>query len=219
MVVSEPDRDGLVTLTMVEGDTGDFVVSVKDDADPPVAVDLSKAVDGTVDRPAVIRFAVKTDPTDPNSAAQVYKTTYREDQIKILAQTGPTVGQCRVMLDKPDTEDADTSASYSWDVEVSRQDALRPGASVGTATVVAGSNAVVGVGTAFTKARKGDIFQPLGLNVTPCIVDKITDDTHMTVETWQAWFSETGLAFELRRGRHKTAARGPFVFQDGVVAK
>jgi hypothetical protein len=220
MAVLQPDADGLVTLVLIRGDSDDFLVTVTDDAVPPVAIDLSKAVDGTVGRRAIVRFAVKTDPdTQSNQEALVFKSSHLDDQLPFLTQAGATMGQCRVLIDKPDTEGADTTASYTWDLEVSRQDSLRSGASGGTYQVAPGTGAVLGTGTAFTKAKVGDIFQPLGaLNTRPSIIDKIVDDTHMTVDftTWQA---ESGQALEIRRGKHKTAARGPFTLESGVVAE
>lgn len=221
MAVLEPDANGLVTLTLVRGDSDDFLVTVTDDAATPAPIDLSKAVDGTVNRRAIVRFSVKTTPPDTvaNTDAVIFKSSSWDDQIPFLVQTGATLGQCRVLIDKPDTETADPTGSYVWDLEVSRQDSLRTGAYVGTYAVTPGSGVVVGSGTAFLKAKVGDIFQPLGPgNTRPVIIDKITDNTHMTVD-YTTWSAESGQSFEVRRGKHRTAARGPFTLESGVVSQ
>jgi hypothetical protein len=212
---------GELQLSLIRGDSDDFLVTVTDDATPtPNPIDLSKAVDGTANRRAVVRFAVKTDPdAQTNAEATVFKASHYDDQLPFLAQSGATMGQCRVLVDKGDTEAADPSATYRWDIEVSRQDSLRTGASVGTFAVTAGSKTITGTGTAFTKAKVGDIFQPLGvLNTRPVIVDAVVSATQLTVD-YDGWTTESGVAFEVRRGKHKTAARGPFVVESGVVAQ
>lgn len=212
---------GELQLSLVRGDSDDFLVTVTDDATPtPNPIDLSKAVDGTANRRAVVRFAVKTDPdTQTNAQAAVFKTSHYDDQLPFLTQSGATVGKCRILIDKGDTEDAEVALAYRWDLEVSRQDSLRTGASVGTFSVVAGSSTVTGLGTAFQNVRVGDIFQPLGpLNVRPAIVDAVVSPTQITVD-FDGWTAESGVAFEVRRGKHKTAARGPFVVETGVVAQ
>lgn len=210
--------DGELTITMVRGDTDDVLVTVTDDADPPVAYDLSKAADGTANRPAVIRFAVKESPDDESNAeALILKSSRASAEIEVLAQTGATLGQCRLYLDKPDTEEADPG-TYRWDMEVTRQGAIRTGA--GTYAVTAGSKVVTGTGTAFTSAKKGDVLNPLGaLNVgRPAIITKVTSNTSMEVDV-DDYATESGEDLEIRRGKSKTSVRGDFVLQSGVVAE
>lgn len=219
-----------VTLSLILGDSEDFLVTVTDDATPtPNKIDLSKAVDGTVARPAIVRFAVKEDPADEtNAEALVFKTSYYDDEIQFLAQAGATLGQCRLLLDKPDTEGADpsanadgtaTSVAYRWDLEVTRQDVLRSGASGGTVALVAGSIVVTGTGTTLQKAKVGDVLQPLGvLNTKPVKITKVVSATSIEVEA-AIFQNESGIAFEVRRGKHKTAAKGPFSLIQGTVAE
>lgn len=220
MAVLEADVDGLVTLTLVKGDSDDLLVTVTDDATPPVPIDLSKAVDGTASRRAILRFAVKSEPAlQTNAEALVFKTSHRDDQVPFLAQSGGTLGQARVLVDKQDTEDGDPTASFSWDLEVSRQDALRSGASVGTVSFTAGSLVVAGTGTAFDKAQPGDILQPLGaLNTLPVLINKVVSASSLEAD-FKDWQAEPNVTFEIRRGKHRTAVRGPFILEQGVVAK
>lgn len=223
MAVSETDTEGELQITMVRGDSDDFLVTVKDDATPtPNKIDLSKAVDGTASRPAVVRFSVKRDPPEEqtNTEALCFKHSAYTDQIPFLAQAGATLGQCRILLDKPDTEEGDPDLTYRWDIEVTRQDILRSAASVGTISLTAGSATVVGIGTAFQNAKVGDVLQPLGpLNAgVPAIIKKVLTATSIEVDH-SNFQNEAGQAFEVRRGKHKTAARGPFVLQSGVVAE
>lgn len=210
---------GIITLSMVRGDAEDLIFTVTDDADPPAVVNLGAAVDATPSRPAVIRFAVKKDPEiDENDDALAYKTSADSAEIAIATQSGGTIGQCTVLLDNADTRDAEAGNVYRWDLEVSRQDALRAGASVGTAATAA-NGTVTGTGTAFTKAKKGDIFHPTsGSNSgKPGRISKITSDTSMVVEFPFAVGS--GATFEIRRALTKTVARGPFeLVQDTASA-
>ena len=213
--------DGEMEITLVRGDTDDFLVTVTDDATPtPNKINLSQAVDGTASRNAVVRFAVKSKPEDQdNTEALCFKHSAFDDEIPFLVQAGATLGQCRVLLDKPDTEEGDPDLEYRWDIEVTRQDILRTAASGGTVSMVAGSAVITGVGTAFQNAKVGDVFQPLGvLNAgKPAIVQSVASATSMTVDH-SNFQTEPGVTFEVRRGKHKTAARGPFVLQSGVVA-
>lgn len=220
MALLEPDVNGLVELTLVKGDSDDLLVTVTDDSDPPVAINLSQAVDGTPNRRAILRFAVKSDPpTQDNDEALVFKASYYDDQIPFLAQSGGTVGQARVLIDKPDTEGGDAAATYAWDLEVTRQDSLRSGASGGTLTFSAGSSSVAGAGTAFTRAKVGDVLQPLGvLNARPALITRIISATSLETD-FDGWAAESGVAFEVRRGKHRTAARGPFVLEQDVVSQ
>jgi hypothetical protein len=206
-------------LELTQGDSEDYLVTVHNDAVTPlVGLDLSTAVDGTANRPAIVRFAVKKNPSsESNADAAVFKSSYYADQISFLPQLGATLGQCRALLDKPDTKDVPAGA-YRWDVEVTRQDVLRFGASTGTLTTVAGSARVVGVGTFFTRAKVGDVVQILaGPDVLrPVKIVAISSDTLLEIEA-PVFSSAAGSAFEIRRGKHKTAARGPFTLLQSVV--
>ncbi len=209
-----------VTLELTQGDSEDYLITVKDDATPtPALIDLSKAVDGTAARPAIVRFAVKAAPADESNAeATVFKTSYFTAQIVFLTQSGLTLGQCRALIDKPDTQGVE-AGDYRWDVEITRQDVLRAGASGGTVSVGSGSVVVAGSGTAFTKAKVGDVLQPLGgLNLAPVKITKVTSNTSLEVEA-AIFQTEAGISFEIRRGKHKTAGRGPFTLLQSVVAE
>src|SRR3990172_6597278 len=202
----------IVDIELVRGDSDDILVTITDDATTPNLIDLSVATDATAGRPAIIRFAVKKDPSkEPNAKAAVLKLSYDAAQLEILPQAVPaTKGQCKVKLDKPDTSD-EKAGDYSWDLEVTRQDALRPGASVGTLALSAGNSVPIGTGTAITKAKVGDVVQILsGPNVgRPSLITKITSAT--SFETERAWEDTDAVAtFEIRRGKSKTAVRGKF---------
>lgn len=210
-----------VTLELTQGDSEDYLVTVKDDATPtPALIDLSVAVDGTPDRPAIVRFAVKKDPaSESNAEAVVFKASYFDDQLLVLPQTGSTLGQCRALIDKPDTQDVEAGA-YRWDTEVTRQDSLRTGASVGTLSVVTDSVLVTGAGTAFQKAKVGDVLQlTSGTNLLkPVKIVKVVDAVTMQIEA-ALFLTDGAVTFEIRRGKHRTAGRGPFTLIQSVVAE
>jgi hypothetical protein len=205
-------------LELVVGDSEDFLLTLRDEND--VLIDLSKAVDGTANRPAIIRFAVKDNADDDNSLARVYKTSFDTEEIQVLTQSGATLAMARILVDKPDTEDIEPS-SKRWDCEVTRQDFIRPLASVGTVSLTAGSNAVVGAGTDFTKAKVGDVLMPTsGTNTKPALISKIISATSLEVEDGIVFTAtEPGITFEIRRGKSRTAARGNMAMSAGIVRK
>lgn len=217
MAVKAP---AIVDIELVRGDSDDILVTITDDASPtPNLIDLSVATDATINRPAIVRFAVKKDPSkEANVKAAVLKLSYDASQLEILPQAVPaTKGQCKVKLDKPDTSD-NKAGDYSWDLEVTRQDVTRPGASVGTAAIVAGNVTMTGTGTAFTKAKVGDVVQVTsGPNSgRPALITKITSAT--VIETERAWEdADVAATFEIRRGKSKTAVRGKFTLVQDVV--
>jgi hypothetical protein len=209
--------DGTVTLSLVVGDSADLTLTVDDGATPAVIMDLSQAMDGTPNCPAIIRMAIKDAPAEEaNTAALTYRTSFDPAQIEVLAQASTTLGQMVIHLDKPDTEAADPSTSYKWDVEVSRQGTIRT--SVGTAAIPEGGGVVVGSGTAWTKARTGDILQlTSGANAGKvALVALVTDDTHLTVENPKLT-ADPSATFVLRRGVHRTVVRGACSLVQGVV--
>jgi len=223
MATTIPD----VEFCLVKEDSADILVTVRipSVADPAVLelVNLDVAVDGTVARPCILRFAVKTkdSPDVANDAGLLFKSSHFPDQIDILAQSGATLGQARVLVDKPDTTAGDADESYCHDLEVTQQDALRTGAQTGTIEVQASPDGatVLGVGTAFLKAKVGDTLQVLdgNNNATPALIESIASDVSMVVslDTWVT--PAAGLTFEIRRGKHTTAARGAFVLETGQV--
>jgi len=223
MAENIPTKD----LCLTRGDSDDILVTVKEpdplSPDPlnpdKIPVDLSVAVDGTLLRPVIMRFAVKEDPLDTNEQAIIFKDSSNgTDEIEPFPQTGLTLGQARVIIDKYDTEE-DEAGDYPYDFEVSQQDFLRNGAQVGTLAITAGSNAIVGTGTLFTLAKRGDILQLLGTNNKPVMIDKIIDDLNIVVST-KVLVTEPALAtFEIRRGKHFTAAKGCFKIPDGQVGQ
>lgn len=207
--------DGQVNIAMVRGDSVDLLMTLVDDA--AAALDLSKATDGTAARPAILRASVKADPDNQkNSEAIVFKTSQVPSDITVLPQNVTnTKGKAKVFIDKPDTETTDTTQAYRWDLEVTRQDTVRT--SAGTITLSPGGG-VVGAGTSFTSAKRGDVLQPLGTNSIPAIVVSVADDTHMVVD-FAGYSAEAGAAFELRRGHSNTVLRGAFNLLSGVVAQ
>lgn len=222
---SIPTKD----ITWVRGDSDDILVTVKEPdpnstTTPPaqITVRLDQAVDGTPDRRAIMRFAAREDPDDVTPLFE--KVDSDPEQITYLDQTvQATEGQAVIYIDKPDTETLDAGPAgspvlYPYDLEVTRQDFIRNGAQGGTISLVAGSNAVVGVGTAFTQAKVGDVLQPLGgLNDNrPAVIQSIVDDTNITVHHGD-WVNEPGIVFEIRRGRSFTGARGNICLEVGQV--
>lgn len=216
MPILTPETDGTVTLALVQGDSVDLVLTVKDES--AVLVNLTEATDGTPGFPAIVRMAIKDSPSsESNASALAYRTSFRASQVEILLQGGSTLGQVTVHLDKPDTEFADPTTEYQWDVEVSRQGASRT--SAGTASVGAGG-AVTGAGTAFLNARAGDIMQfSSGANLgKAALVLAIADDSHLSLEN-PTLAVDTGATFTIRRGVHRTVVRGACVFTQGVVTQ
>jgi hypothetical protein len=225
------------TLELVKGDSDEYLVNVTepDAVDPTICppINLTEAVDGTADRYAILRFAAKRiGSDDENADALVYKTFQAgSSDIRYLTQdTAPpagTLGQAEVLVDVADTIDSDepvlergdTTPNHDWDLEVSRQDEERAGASgVGTVDVINGSPAVAGTGTAFLQAKVGDIINLLDASnlAKPALITAITDD--LTLETDRTlWTTVSGTTFELRRTRRRTAAAGDFFFRRGRV--
>lgn len=196
------------SLSMVIGDCNDKLITVTDDVTPtPNRIDLSKAVDGTTNRPAIVRFSILDLFT---------KTSCFSDQIAVLPQSGATVGQANLIVDKPDTEGV-TPATRRWDLEITQQDFVRPSGTAGTISVTSNSVAVVGVGTDFTKSKVGDVLQPFGAgNVKPVKIATITDATHLTVES-AIFTTEPTITYSIRRGKSRTPIRGPIFMKQGAV--
>jgi hypothetical protein len=218
MATLTPDASGRVTISVNRGDSDDLLFTVMDDAASPAAVDLSKATDGTASRRAILKFVVKTVPVNQASPEELFlRTSYADSEIMFATQSGATLGQATVMLDKPDIETADVDVSYAWGLDVIRQDALRAGASAGTVSYVNGSATVLGSGTAFGNAKAGDVLQPLGVfNGRPVIILEVVSDTELLMD-FDTWTTEPGVAFEIRRGKHRLAVRGPFDVQPGLI--
>lgn len=217
MAVTAP---AVVDITLRRGDSDDILVTITDDAAPtPNTIDLSVATDGTVGRPAIVRFAVKRDPSkETNLKAALFKTSYVAADIEILAQGVPaTRGQCRIKIDKPDTSD-EKAGEYQHDIEVTRQDVLRTGSYVGTAALTTVDGNIVGTATAFLKAKVGDVVQiTSGPNLgRVSLITAIVSDTAMTTErVWED--ADAAATFEIRRGKSKTAAYGKFTLAQDVV--
>lgn len=220
MATVETTATGETQVTMVAGDAADIPLTILDDADPPAPVDLSKAVDGTVSRRAVVRMAVKDKPdVQENDEGLAYKVSHVDTEIEILDQSvEANLGKLVVRLDKPDTAAGIPTTAYRWDLEVTRQDAVREAASVGTAALVAGSALVEGTDTRFDLAKVGDVFQPTTEdgNATPAVVLEVISPTQLRT-TFAGWSDEAAASFELRRGNSRTAFRGPFKLLQGIV--
>ena len=214
-------------LSIRAGDAADVLLTVEEPdpastpaaPQPDLAVDLSQAVDGTPGRPAVIRAGAKDKPArQANAQGLFFDTSYRPPEgIEILDQT-VLKGRALWRLDVPDTDYPKKAGDYEYDVVVTRQDFLRPGASAGTVAVLADDVTVVGALTAFTKAKRGDVIQlTTGPNVgLPRIIASVADSGTLTVE--DGWPQpDTGALFEIRRGRSETRAFGPFTIDQDVV--
>lgn len=213
-------------LEFIAGDTEDvlIVVEIPDPASTPAAplpdlpVNLSEAVDETPGRPAVIRAAVKDKPkVQTNAQAIIFADSYEPPAgIEILDQ-GVLEGRALWRLEVPDTDYPRKAKTYCLDIVVARQDIQRPGAAAGTIANLANSKTVAGTGTAFTKAKRGDIIQPTtGVNVgKPRIIEAIGDDLSLTLE--EGWpQGDSGALFEIRRPLATTYQRD-FVIKQDVV--
>ncbi len=202
-----------LTISIVAGDAVNLDLAYTD-KDTGAAIDLSGALDGTAARPAVLRWGakVKIDEED----ASILKTTYIASEAVIADQTAAaTKGHATVFLDEPDTEDVDPD-TYSWAAELTRQDTLRTAA--GTVSLTT-ANTVAGVGTQFTKGKKGDVFQPLGAsNTKPVLIEAITSDTSLTLDA-AIYTAEAGILFEIRRGFPVTEPKkcGKLVIEEDPV--
>lgn len=203
-------------LELVIGDSEDFLLTLEDENED--LIDLSKAVDGTANRPAIIRFAVKDNAEDGNDQALIYKTSFDASDVQILTQAGATFAMARILVDKPDTEGHEP-ATKRWDCEVTRQDFIRTLASAGTVSLTADGTVVDGSGTNFLKAKAGDVLMPTsGANTKPALITRIISATQLEVENG-AVFTATDptVTFEIRRGKSRTAARGNMTMKPGIV--
>jgi len=218
-------------ITLVREDSDEILFTVREPdplsvTAPPAlqTVRLDQAVDGTPNRNAIVRFAAKEDPDDPPAAALIYKDSSDPEDVVFLDQTAPTTeGQGVIYIDKGDTTDFDAGTHtdpvrYPHDLEVTRQDFIRSGAQGGTLSLVAGAKTVVGAGTTFAQARVGDVLQPLGgiNDAKPAVIQSVTDDNNVTVHHAN-WVNEANIAFEIRRGRSFTGARGDICLVHGQV--
>ena len=205
-------ESGVINLTIGEG--ADHLITFRDPAltDPGDAnadlIDLSLAIDGTLDRHAIIRFAAKKTPAkQANAAGLLWKRSYDPTELEELDQTQlATKGRAMLKIDEPDT-DGQKPGDYPYEVFLTRQDVIRPGASTGTLVALTdGSGAVTGSGTAFTKAKPGDVLTVVGgandLEVSR--IESITDDTTMVLERTN-WAAQSAVTFEIRRGAGRTA--------------
>lgn len=205
-----------IDFELVVGDSFDLNFVVKNDAVVPVAIDLSKAIDGTASRPAVLRFAIVKALGDPPAKAVVYKDSYDPAQIFVKTQTAPDIGAVVVRGDSQDTDQAKPKADLPWDLEITRQDFIRTQA--GTLTFD-GTTTVVGFGTNFLLMKRGDIIHPTsGANSgKPVIVEAVTDALHIVIDR-AIYGAEAGVTFEGRRGYRRTSAKGKVTLVEGAVS-
>lgn len=216
------DRALSQSLSLIKGDSDEYLVTITEGVGSGATpVNLDQAVDGTDNRKAILRFSVKLTPSrEENEDALIYKESYYPDQIKVLDQTlTSTRGKVEILIDKPDTLEGRISDSYSWDLEVSLQDVERSNVSgVGTATAELGSNIIVGSSTQFSQAKLFDIINLLDVDNLnkPALITRIISDTELEVSR-NDWVDVSGGSFEVRRGRHRTAAAGSFALKQDVV--
>jgi hypothetical protein len=190
------------SVTIVNPDKKE--IPVGSGAQVATPLDLSLAVDGTPSRPAILIFVWRRGNT-----RTFKKTSYSVEEIQLLNQT-TNPGEYKLLTDEPDTDTAKIAEGYRYELAAARQDLLRSGAQVGTATVTAGSRALVGVGTAFLSARPGDIIHPTSGAVLdlPSRIIEVTDDLNIVTErTWSV--SAAAFSFEIRRGKILPAMAGP----------
>lgn len=179
---------------------------------PParLPVDLSIALDGTADRPAIVRAACKLDLDDTNESGLFFKTSYSAEEINFLDQVTLT-GQALLYVDEADTDRGEPSDCYILTVRVTRQDFLRTAANTGTIDALTdGSGSVVGTGTAFTSAKQGDVLTiTSGVNNgVASRIESITDDSNIVTEktNWQD-DAGPGITFEIRRADNQVGLR------------
>ena len=213
MATTATTEDPAITLTQGEGD--DRRITVTDADGAPIRLD--QAVDDSAGYYAVVRFAVKLKPkTTPNADALIFKASYYDDEIEILDQT-TNPGECILKIDEPDTADAKPGC-YTYEVFITRQDALRTGAQAGTVALAAGSTDVVGAGTGFTNAKPGDVIQITSgpNNGQESRIESITDDNNIVTErVWSV--ADASATYEIRRGQGRTGALGQFILEQDVV--
>jgi len=196
-----------INLTHIRGDSKTLAFTVLDENAAPV--DLTDAI---------VRFAVKTSVNDSNDDAIFVRRSYNTQQVEI---TSAVAGEVSVKIEKADTRDADITGvtPYKWDIEVCRQGDARTGASGGTIAVTAGAQGVVGSGTAFLKARKGDILVPAGgsaPNQKPIVIMEVTDNTNLVTD-YSDWATEAGVSFTIKVADVKTPGQGDFTLTFDVV--
>lgn len=224
------------SLTLVKGDSKELLIVVTE-ADtastdtplPRLPINLWEAVDGTVDRHAIIRFAAKRKESDgDNDDALLFKDSQKgPSDINILNQ-GTNESQAELLQDVADTNtseepviDRGDDALHSYDVEVNRQDVERAGASgVGTVSVTNGSNIVTGTGSLFSNAKCEDILNLLdaGNLHRPTLITKVVSDTEIEVGR-TIWTDALTSTYEVRRNRRRTAASGDLFFLRERVSK
>jgi hypothetical protein len=195
-----------IDLIQKRGDSRHLLFAVTDTDVPANPVDISGGI---------AKFSVKFSGDDPDSAAVILKKSYRPIEVEF---TDPVNGKLVIKIHKADTADEQPECLV-WDLEVTRQGEALPAASVGTLTVTPGSGAIVGVGTAFSSLRIGDVIVPAGAfpaNLKPVTVLKVVSATSIETD-YTEWAAEAGIPFLAFVGDVKTPGGGKFTLVEDVT--
>jgi len=197
----------MTDLQMVRGDSRNYQLEIFE-SDGATPVDVTGGI---------IKFAAKRRMRDPNSEAQIFKTSYDPAEIQV---TDAVNGQALLKILVEDTVSTDPG-TLRWDVELTRRGALLSAA--GTWTATAGSNVLTGVGIDFSAIHVGDILVPAGVTAPNQVPVTITalDSVALTAETgsYESWDAEAGISHQIFTGNRKTpdGLSGCFVLLADVV--
>lgn len=196
-------------VEMKLGDSKTLQLQLVNDATPPAPINLTSVG-------IVIKFSIKEYAEDTNAEALVHKRSYDATEAAVVTAAS---GIIAIYLRKEDSID-DEAGSFPWDVEVTRKGATVPAATVGNVSVVAGTVAIIGVGTAFTKLHVGDLIQLDSLlpeNAKLVTVDEVVSDTEIRTD-YDAWVTEAGIAIAgAWAGDVKTPVGGTWTFKQDAT--
>jgi len=187
-------------LDLTQGDTRTIEIETIDDA-TELPIDLTGAV---------LKFTAKRDPTTPNIKAELFKTSYRADEVLIV---DAAAGTYIVQIQHADTKSTEPGRLV-WDTQITRPDASITAA--GTLEVVGGSAlgglvVLTGTGVDFSGVEVGDILVPAGAlsgNAVRCTVEAVDAGADTIATDHVDWTTEAGFAFEIFRGDVKTPIDG-----------
>jgi hypothetical protein len=203
-------RVGIMTdISIVRGDSRNFSTTIYE-GDGVTAVNIS---DG------ILRMAVKRRPSDPNSEALIFKTSYDESEIDL---TLPLEGKCIVQIRIDDTISTDPG-SYCWDLDLSRKDSGTPATLAGTFDAVAGSEVLTYTGAEFSRIRVGSIIELAGAapenNVRVLVTALDSTTQKVTIGGYANFTTEAGISHQTFDGDRKTPTglSGTFAVLPDVV--
>jgi len=199
----------MTDISIVRGDSRNFSVTIYE-SDGVTAVNIT---DG------ILRMAVKRRPSDPNSEALIFKTSYDESEIDL---TLPASGKCIVQVRIDDTIAVDPG-SYCWDLDLSRKGSVTPATLAGTFAAVTGSEVLTYTGAEFSRIRIGSIIELAGVSpgnsvrVLVTAMDSVTQT--VTIGGYADFMTEVGITHQTFDGDRKTPTglSGTFAVLPDVV--